>query len=86
MQTRLAVNGGEFEARLTELDGQKLQKFSLPNAEAAARALAAVKAGAYRVARGARVLARQGLSGFYTASLFRYADEALPARVVERVL
>ncbi len=35
-------------------------------------------AGAYRVARGARVLARQGLSGFYTASLFRYADEALP--------
>lgn len=35
-------------------------------------------AGAYRVARGARVLARQGLSGLYTASLFRYADEALP--------
>ena len=35
-------------------------------------------AGAYRVARGASVLARQGLSGFYTASLFRYADEALP--------
>ena len=35
-------------------------------------------AGAYRVARGARVLARQGLSGFYTASLFRYTDEALP--------
>ena len=35
-------------------------------------------AGAYRVARGARVLARQGLSGLYTASLFRYADEAVP--------
>lgn len=35
-------------------------------------------AGAYRVARGARVLARQSLSGLYTASLFRYADEALP--------
>ena len=39
-------------------------------------------AGAYRVARGARVLARQGLSGLYTASLFRYADEALP-RIAE---
>src|ERR1700741_1661522 len=36
VQTRLSVNGSEFEARLTELDGQKLQKFSLPNAEAAA--------------------------------------------------
>ena len=35
-------------------------------------------AGAYRVARGARILARQGLSGLYTASLFRYADEAVP--------
>lgn len=41
-------------------------------------AQAAKIAGAYRVARGARVLARQGLSGFYTASLFRYTDEALP--------
>jgi putative hemolysin len=39
---------------------------------------AAKIAGAYRVARGARILARQGLSGLYTASLFRYADEALP--------
>jgi putative hemolysin len=35
-------------------------------------------AGAYRVARGASMLARRGLSGLYTASLFRYADEALP--------
>ena len=35
-------------------------------------------AGAYRVARGASVLARQGLSGFYTASLFHYSDEAVP--------
>jgi putative hemolysin len=41
-------------------------------------AQAAKIAGAYRVARGARVLAQQGLSGFYTASLFRYTDEALP--------
>ena len=48
--TKLAVNGGEFEARLTELDGKKLTKFSLPDAASAAAALAAVKAGAYRVA------------------------------------
>jgi putative hemolysin len=35
-------------------------------------------AGAYRVARGARVLAERGLDGLYTASLFRYADDAIP--------
>jgi putative hemolysin len=35
-------------------------------------------AGAYRLARGANVLAERGLAGFYTASLFRYADDALP--------
>jgi putative hemolysin len=39
-------------------------------------------AGAYRVARGAPVLAGHGLRGLYTASLFRYADEAIP-RIVE---
>lgn len=35
-------------------------------------------AGAYRLARGAPVLAAQGLKGLYTASLFDYADDALP--------
>lgn len=35
-------------------------------------------AGAYRVARGAPLLARRGLAGLYTASLFHYTDEALP--------
>jgi len=35
-------------------------------------------AGAYRIARGAPVLAAQGLKGLYTASLFQYADDALP--------
>jgi putative hemolysin len=39
-------------------------------------------AGAYRVARGAQVLARQGLAGLYTASLFHYTDAALP-RIAE---
>ncbi len=35
-------------------------------------------AGAYRIARGAPVLAGHGLKGLYTASLFRYADDAVP--------
>ena len=39
-------------------------------------------AGAYRVARGAQVLAEHGLRGLYTAGLFRYRDEALP-RIAE---
>lgn len=41
-------------------------------------AQAARIAGAYRVMRGAEVLARTGLAGLYTASLFRYTDEAVP--------
>lgn len=35
-------------------------------------------AGAYRLARGAALLPERGLAGFYTASLFDYADDALP--------
>ncbi|RDZ29787.1 GNAT family N-acetyltransferase [Lysobacter silvisoli] len=35
-------------------------------------------AGAYRIARGAQVLAERGLAGLYTASLFRYADDTVP--------
>lgn len=35
-------------------------------------------AGAYRVARGAPVLAERGLAGFYTAGLFRYGEAMLP--------
>lgn len=34
-------------------------------------------AGAYRLARGAVVLAERGLAGLYTASLFRYEDDAV---------
>lgn len=40
-------------------------------------AAAARIAGAYRIARGATVLAERGLDGLYTASLFRYADDAI---------
>ncbi len=39
---------------------------------------AAKVAGAYRLARGALVLAERGLAGLYTASLFRYGDDAIP--------
>lgn len=35
-------------------------------------------AGAYRIARGAPVLARDGLGGLYTASLFDYAEAMVP--------
>ena len=35
-------------------------------------------AGAYRIARGADLLPTRGLAGLYTASLFKYADEAVP--------
>ncbi|PNS07396.1 lysophospholipid acyltransferase family protein [Solilutibacter silvestris] len=34
--------------------------------------------GAYRIARGARVLAERGLQGLYTASLFDYREAAIP--------
>ncbi|MDI9237375.1 lysophospholipid acyltransferase family protein [Lysobacter sp. LF1] len=40
-------------------------------------AQAAKIAGAYRLARGAAVLAERGLAGLYTASLFRYEDDAV---------
>lgn len=39
-------------------------------------------AGAYRIIRGANALARSGLPGLYTASLFRYSDDAI-ARIAE---
>ena len=41
-------------------------------------------AGAYRIARGASVLAAHGLRGLYTASLFDYADDAV-ARIAQGV-
>ncbi|GAB1408717.1 lysophospholipid acyltransferase family protein [Thermomonas brevis] len=45
-------------------------------------AAAARIAGAYRIARGAPVLAAHGIRGLYTASLFDYADDAV-ARIAQ---
>jgi DNA topoisomerase-1 len=42
--------GAPFTARLTHLDGKRLDQFDLPNAETAERAKAAVEAGRYQVA------------------------------------
>lgn len=39
-------------------------------------------AGAYRIMRGAQALACRGLAGLYSASLFRYSDDAIP-RIAE---
>ena len=74
----MSVNGATFEARLTELDGQKLQKFSLPDAESAAKALAAVKAGAYRVASvEAKPLKRNPPPPFTTSTVQQEAARKL---------
>jgi DNA topoisomerase I len=78
IKTMLQVNGGQFEARLTELDGQKLQKFSLPNGEVAAAALAAVKAGQYRIASvEAKPLKRNPPPPFTTSTLQQEAARKL---------
>jgi DNA topoisomerase-1 len=42
--------GAPFTARLTHLDGRKLEQFDLPNAESAARAKSAVEGGNFSVA------------------------------------
>lgn len=44
-----SVSNAEFESRLYELDGKKVQKFSLPNKEEADKALEVVRVGGYTV-------------------------------------
>jgi DNA topoisomerase-1 len=78
IKTQLAVKGAQFEARLTELDGKKLQKFSLPNGDVAAAALAAVKAGRYTVASvEAKPLRRNPPPPFTTSTLQQEAARKL---------
>ncbi len=45
----LKSSGGEFGAKLTELDGKKLDKFALPNEEAASKAVATLRAAHFHV-------------------------------------
>ena len=45
------AGGAAFAARLTHLNGRKLDKFDLADKDAAARAVATVEAGAYRIAK-----------------------------------
>ncbi|MCL4188744.1 MAG: type I DNA topoisomerase [Rhodobacteraceae bacterium] len=59
-----------FEARLAVLDGRRLEKFDLPDAAAAARAVAAVAARRFAVrAAEARPLARNPAPPFMTSTL-----------------
>ena len=69
---------GEGTGRASDLDAYDSWYEHIVVWDAAARKVA----GAYRIARGAAVLARQGLRGLYTASLFDYADDAV-ARIAQ---
>jgi DNA topoisomerase I len=74
----LETDAGRFEARLVELNGKKLQKFSLPNGETAAAALAAVRNGQYRVASvEAKPLKRNPPPPFTTSTLQQEAARKL---------
>jgi DNA topoisomerase-1 len=70
--------GAPFTARLTHLDGRKLDQFDLPNAEAAARAKAAVEAGQYSVASvERRRVKRHPPAPFTTSTLQQEASRKL---------
>ncbi|OBU66829.1 acyltransferase [Stenotrophomonas maltophilia] len=64
---------GEGTGRSRDLDHYDLQYEHIVIWDAAAQRIA----GAYRIMRGAQALARHGLSGLYSASLFRYSDDAI---------
>jgi DNA topoisomerase-1 len=78
IKAQMSVPGGAFEARLTELDGKKLTKFSLPNGDVAAAALAAVRAGRFKVASvEAKPLKRNPPPPFTTSTLQQEAARKL---------
>jgi DNA topoisomerase-1 len=78
VRARLGTPGGQFEARLTELDGVKLQKFSLGDAGAAASALAVVRASSFKVAScEAKPVRRNPPPPFTTSTLQQEAARKL---------
>ena len=63
-----APRGGRFVARLTHLDGQKLDKFDLPNEDAAKRAVDAIKARGFAVEKVERARIRRNPQPPFTTS------------------
>jgi DNA topoisomerase-1 len=78
IRARLRASGGVFEARLNELDGVKLQKFSLGDAGAAASALDIVRSSSFRVTScEAKPLKRNPPPPFTTSTLQQEAARKL---------
>ncbi|WP_369039805.1 lysophospholipid acyltransferase family protein [Stenotrophomonas maltophilia] len=69
---------GEGTGRSRDLDDFDLDYQHIVIWDGAAQRIA----GAYRIMRGAQALARRGLAGLYSASLFRYSDDAI-TRIAE---
>ena len=74
----LTPSGAPFTARLTHLDGRKLDQFDLPNEAAAARAKSAVEAGSFTVASVERKrVKRHPNAPFTTSTLQQEASRKL---------
>src|SRR3954451_19125402 len=74
----LTPSGAPFTARLTHLDGKKLDQFDLPNAERAHAAKAAVEAGSFTVASvERRRVKRHPPAPFTTSTLQQEASRKL---------
>lgn len=72
------TDGAEFAARLTHLDGRKLDKFALPNEAAAKAAVARLEGAQYRIAAVERKQARRNpYPPFTTSTLQQEASRKL---------
>ena len=73
-----APDGSDFEARLHSLDGKTLKKFDLPDADAAEKALQAVRVGGYAVSSvEAKPIRRNPPPPFITSTLQQDASRRL---------